>query len=39
MIEEFAAITQGKTNTIAALATTLQVTAQLEKIAATSIRS
>ena len=39
MIEEFAAITQGKTNTIVALATTLQVTAQLEKIAATSIRS
>jgi D-xylose 1-dehydrogenase (NADP+, D-xylono-1,5-lactone-forming) len=39
MIEEFAAITQGKTNTIAPLATTLQVTAQLEEIAATSIRS
>ena len=39
MIDDFAAITQGKTNTIAALATTLQVTAQLEKIAATSIHS
>jgi D-xylose 1-dehydrogenase (NADP+, D-xylono-1,5-lactone-forming) len=39
MIEDFAAITRGKTNTSATLATTLQVTAQLEKIAATGIRS
>ena len=39
MIEDFAAITQGKTNTIAALATTLQVTAQLEEIAASHIRN
>jgi predicted dehydrogenase len=39
MIEDFTAVTQGATNTIAPLATTLHVIAQLEKIAASHIRN